>query len=114
MQEPHGAFTWYPVNDQPADKAFYDFTITTPSPRVGVANGQLASRTAVDSDTVTEWHLDSAASSYLITIAIADRSEEHTSELQSLLRTTSAVFCSKKQKHHNILSHSCTHKTTTK
>src|SRR3546814_8315589 len=72
MQEPHGAFTWYPVNDQPADKAFYDFTITTPSPRVGVANGQLASRTEVDSDTVTEWHLDSAASSYLITIAIAD------------------------------------------
>src|SRR3546814_6363926 len=28
------------------------------------------------------------------------RSEEHTSELQSLMRNTSAVFCLKKKKHH--------------
>ena len=27
MQEPFGAFTWYPVNDQPADKALYDVTV---------------------------------------------------------------------------------------
>ena len=26
MQEPYGAFTWYPVNDQPSDKALYDIT----------------------------------------------------------------------------------------
>src|SRR3546814_14934927 len=33
-------------------------------------------------------------------LATADpRSEEHTSELQSLLRISSAVFCSKKKKH---------------
>src|SRR3546814_5684931 len=31
------------------------------------------------------------------------RSEEHTSELQSLMRTSYAVFCLKK-KHHNILA----------
>src|SRR3546814_9793867 len=30
------------------------------------------------------------------------RSEEHTSELQSLMRNSSAVFCLKKQKPHNI------------
>ena len=30
MQEPFGAYTWYPVNDQPADKALYDFTIDAP------------------------------------------------------------------------------------
>src|SRR3546814_5867491 len=30
------------------------------------------------------------------------RSEEHTSELQSLMRTSYAVFCLKKQKQHNI------------
>src|SRR3546814_6463831 len=29
----------------------------------------------------------------------AERSEEHTSELQSLMRTSYAVFCLKKQKH---------------
>src|SRR3546814_2285283 len=30
------------------------------------------------------------------------RSEEHTSELQSLLRTSSAVFCFKKKNTHNL------------
>src|SRR3546814_9005891 len=30
-----------------------------------------------------------------------DRSEEHTSELQSLMRNTYAVFCSKKQTYYN-------------
>src|SRR3546814_6551093 len=32
--------------------------------------------------------------------AIADRSEEHTSELQSLMRISYAVFCLKKKKKH--------------
>lgn len=72
MQEPYGAFTWYPVNDQPADKAFYDFTITVPSPMVGVANGELLDRTEEDDLTTTRWHLDSPASSYLTTLAIAE------------------------------------------
>src|SRR3546814_7683032 len=30
-----------------------------------------------------------------------DRSEEHTSELQSIMRIQYAVFCSKKKKHYN-------------
>src|SRR3546814_8934401 len=34
----------------------------------------------------------------------ADRSEEHTSELQSLMRNSYAVFCLKKQKNKNKLS----------
>src|SRR3546814_1243327 len=32
---------------------------------------------------------------------ISDRSEEHTSELQSLMRISYAVFCLKKKKSHN-------------
>src|SRR3546814_9605492 len=32
---------------------------------------------------------------------LAERSEEHTSELQSLMRISYAVFCLKKQKHNN-------------
>src|SRR3546814_8080560 len=31
-----------------------------------------------------------------------DRSEEHTSELQSLMRTSYAVFCLKKKTHHSL------------
>ena len=81
MQEPYGAYTWYPVNDQPADKAFYDFTITAPGDWVGVANGQLQSQETVDGNTVTEWSLDAPASSYLTTIAIGDmvKTEEESS-----------------------------------
>ena len=39
MQEPYGAYTWYAVNDQPSDKAFYDITVTVPAPWSGIANG---------------------------------------------------------------------------
>src|SRR3546814_7830281 len=35
------------------------------------------------------------------TLAIIARSEEHTSELQSLMRNSYAVFCLKKKKHNN-------------
>ena len=72
MQEPFGAFTWYPVNDQPSDKAYYDFTIRVPQEWVGVANGELESRTVEDGHTVTTWHLSHPASSYLTTLAVGD------------------------------------------
>src|SRR3546814_1421668 len=36
----------------------------------------------------------------------ADRSEEHTSELQSLMRISYAVFCLKKKKQHQIYTSS--------
>jgi aminopeptidase N len=70
MQEPYGAYSWYAVNDQPSDKAFYDFTIHAPAGQVGVANGELESRTTADGRTVTRWHLPEPAASYLVTIAI--------------------------------------------
>src|SRR3546814_10040820 len=48
-------------------------------------------------------------------LAAATRSEEHTSELQSLMRTSYAVFCLKKktrkQTNHTILNY--THQTMT-
>ncbi|GAA0539471.1 M1 family metallopeptidase [Paractinoplanes ferrugineus] len=31
MQEPFGAFTWFPANDQPSDKALYDIAVTVPA-----------------------------------------------------------------------------------
>src|SRR3546814_3660062 len=37
------------------------------------------------------------------------RSEEHTSELQSLLRSSYAAFCSKKKKHMNITTYHFSH-----
>jgi len=70
MQEPFGAFSWYPVNDQPSDKAYYDARISTPASMVGVFNGELLSRRTVDRRTVTRWSLRTPAASYLTTIAI--------------------------------------------
>lgn len=69
MQEPFGAYSWYPVNDQPADKALYDFTLSVPSPMVGVANGRLTVREEDSGRTTTQWHLAEPASSYLVTTA---------------------------------------------
>ncbi len=72
MQEPYGAFTWYPVNDQPSDKAFYDISVTVPSPWVGIANGVMTDQTEDDGLTTTTWHLSKPASSYVVTLATGD------------------------------------------
>jgi len=70
MQEPFGAYTWYAVNDQPSDKALYDFSITTGSGMTGIANGTLESVRRQGASTTTRWHLDEPAASYLTTVAI--------------------------------------------
>jgi aminopeptidase N len=72
MQEPFGAYSWYPVNDQPADKALYDFTLSVPSPMVGVANGRLTARKEAAGRTTTQWRLAEPASSYLVTTAFGN------------------------------------------
>ena len=53
MQEPYGAYTWYAVNDQPSDKAFYDISVTAPSPWVGIANGDADSTRPSDDGLTT-------------------------------------------------------------
>jgi aminopeptidase N len=70
MQEPYGAFTWFPVNDQPSDKAFYDIIVNAPAGWTGVSNGRLTSTSRVGRRTVTRWHLAHPTASYLTTIAI--------------------------------------------
>jgi len=42
VNEPDGASTWYPVNDDPQDKATYSFHITVPAGKAAVANGLAA------------------------------------------------------------------------
>jgi aminopeptidase N len=72
MQEPYGAYTWYPVNDQPSDKALYDVTVTAPAPWTGISNGHLTELVTEDGRTTTSWQLNEPASSYLVTLAIGD------------------------------------------
>lgn len=70
MQKPYGAFTWYPVNDHPSDKASYTVQLDVPDEWVGVSNGRLDSRTTVDGRTVTKFVGDHPMASYLVTVAI--------------------------------------------
>ena len=79
MQEPFGAYTWYPVNDQPSDKALYDFTLRVDAPWTGVANGEMVADEEVDGQHVTAFHLDSPASSYLTTVAFGEFDHEEDS-----------------------------------
>lgn len=70
MQEPFGAFTWYPVNDQPSDKAYYDVRVDVPRRWVGVSNGELLSRRERDGRTVTRFRNHAPMASYLMTLAV--------------------------------------------
>lgn len=70
LEEPFGAFTWYPVDDQPSDKAFYDITWHTQPSWTAVSNGQLTEDLVRHGQRTTHWELDSPAASYLITAEI--------------------------------------------
>jgi len=75
LQEPVGALTWYPVNDEPSDKAFYDVTWHTEARWTGVSDGQLTEDAVRGGVRTTHWALDSPAASYLTTAAIGPYAE---------------------------------------
>ncbi|SCG40513.1 M1 family metallopeptidase [Micromonospora humi] len=66
MQEPFGAFTWYPANDQPADEALYDIRVTVPAGWTAIAGGTPA---GVSGTTFTYRSTDPVAT-YLTTLAV--------------------------------------------
>ncbi|UWP86144.1 M1 family metallopeptidase [Dactylosporangium fulvum] len=66
MQEPYGASTWYPANDQPSDKALYDIAVTVPAGWAGVASGTPKGRSG---DTFSYTTAQPVAS-YLTTLAV--------------------------------------------
>jgi aminopeptidase N len=72
LQEPYGAFTWYPSNDQPSDKALYDVAITVPKGWAGVSSGTFQGKTTQGDATVYRWHSGAPTASYLVTF-VADR-----------------------------------------
>ncbi len=70
QQEPFGALTWYPVNDQPSDKALYDVQVAVPRDWVGVSNGRLTETRRTKQRTITRFRLRDPAASYLMTLAV--------------------------------------------
>src|SRR3546814_2158523 len=59
---------------------------------------------------ITPWNFPLVLASWKIAPALLARSEEHTSELQSLMRISYAVFCLQKKKKTSTL-HTSTHRT---
>ncbi|MFF0862578.1 M1 family metallopeptidase [Nonomuraea sp. NPDC003560] len=68
--EPQGAMTWYPGNHHLSDKATYRFSVTVPSTRVAVANGDLVARTSAGGRTTFVWDAREPMASYLTTVSI--------------------------------------------
>ena len=77
MQEPFGAFTWYPSNDQPSDEALYDVAITVPAGWAGVSGGILTGRTEAGGQVTYRWRAADPVASYLVALAIG-RYRQHT------------------------------------
>ncbi len=68
--EPQGSPAWYPVNDNPRDKATYDFAATVPAGITVLANGVLASRTTAGGRTTWVWRNTSPMAPYLSTATL--------------------------------------------
>ena len=67
VNEPQGAPGWYPVNDNPRDKATYDFTVSVPEGHTVMANGELVSHTTGGGKETWRWEENDPMASYLAT-----------------------------------------------
>jgi aminopeptidase N len=70
VNEPQGSPAWYPVNDNPQDKATYDFSVTVPEGLTVMANGVLLSRTTSGGKTTWVWRESDLMAPYLATATL--------------------------------------------
>ncbi len=68
--EPQGSPGWYPVNDNPRDKATYDIRVAVPDGLTVMANGVLVSRTSSSGRTTFVWRESSPMAPYLATATL--------------------------------------------
>jgi aminopeptidase N len=65
--EPQGSPAWYPVNDNPRDKATFTFVVTVPAGITAMANGVLTSRSTRAGRTTFVWRERFPMAPYLAT-----------------------------------------------
>jgi len=68
--EPQGSPGWFPCNDNPQDKATYDFTVSVPDGLTAMANGVLRSKATANGETTWVWHEADPMATYLATVDI--------------------------------------------
>lgn len=74
--EPAGAFTWYPVNDHPCDKATYAMNVSVAKPYVVAANGTLKNVTDNGATRTYSWEENYPVASYLVTVDVGKYVEQ--------------------------------------
>ncbi len=67
VNEPQGTPAWFPVNDNPRDKATYDFSIRVPQGITALANGVLRSSATSGGKTTWVWRESLPMAPYLAT-----------------------------------------------
>jgi aminopeptidase N len=72
VNEPQGSPGWYPVNDNPRDKAAFDFKVTVPEGLTVMANGVLVSETQVAGKTTWVWRESEPMAPYLATATLGN------------------------------------------
>ena len=70
VNEPQGSPAWYPCNDNPRDKATFDFRITVPEGLTAMANGVLLSNPTSAGKTTWVWKETDPMSTYLATATL--------------------------------------------
>jgi aminopeptidase N len=68
--EPQGSPAWYPANDNPRDKATYEFSVSVPPGLTVMANGVLASQTTSGGLTTWVWRETDPMAPYLATATL--------------------------------------------
>ena len=68
--EPQGSPGWYPANDEPADKATFDFAVTVPKGLTVMANGVLLSHKTANGRTTWRWRETDPMAPYLATATL--------------------------------------------
>jgi aminopeptidase N len=70
VNEPQGSPAWYPCNDNPRDKATFEFSITVPEGLTALANGVLFSRATSGGKTTWVWKETDPMATYLATATL--------------------------------------------
>jgi aminopeptidase N len=70
VNEPQGSPAWYPVNDNPRDKATYDFRVTVPAGLTVMANGVLVSQSTSGGKSTWVWRESDPMAPYLATATL--------------------------------------------
>ena len=70
VNEPQGSPGWYPVNDNPRDKATFEFRVTVPAGLTVMANGVLVSQSTSGGKTTWVWRESDPMAPYLATTTL--------------------------------------------